>query len=258
MLYTRTQASGREFEPERNLVQTATGLDGGGAIVADRAGQVQVFWHAEGPDSKDETTRRMWAVTSRDDGMSFSLEQPVSPIENGACGCCGVDALKDDRGRVFVLYRGAAELVHRNTHLLSSPDGRSFTSRELDPWRLNACPMSTFALAAHPDGVLAGWETAGQIHVALIDPASQAVRRQTQAPGDVRTRKHPVLAVNSRGETLLAWTESMGWQRGGTLAWQVYDRSGAPLGPSGSAPGVPMWSLLAAFPTQGGKFTIVY
>ena len=27
--------------------------------------------------------------------------------------------------------------------------------------------------------------------------------------------KHPVLATNPSGETLLAWTEGTGWQRGG-------------------------------------------
>ena len=50
-----------------------------------------------------------------------------------------------------------------------------------------------------------------------------------RAPGKAAKRKHPAVAVNSRGEVLLAWTESMGWEKGGAVAWQVYDAQHKPI-----------------------------
>jgi hypothetical protein len=78
------------------------------------------------------------------------------------------------------------------------------------------------------------------------------------APGDGRGRKHPVIAANERGETVLVWTEGMGWERGGSLAWQVFDKTGKPTKQRGTADGVPVWSLAAVFARPDGGFTIIY
>src|SRR6185437_11198768 len=64
-------------------------------------------------------------------------------------------------------------------------------------------------------------------------------------PGAAGNRKYPSIAGNAQGETLLAWTEGMGWKKGGGLAWQVFDRSGHPIGSEARVPGVPVWSLVA-------------
>jgi hypothetical protein len=45
MLYSRLNDSGTGFEPERNLMHRSFGLDGGGSVTADRAGNVYVVWH---------------------------------------------------------------------------------------------------------------------------------------------------------------------------------------------------------------------
>jgi hypothetical protein len=51
----------------------------------------------------------------------------------------------------------------------------------------------------------------------------------------------------------------MGWDRGGKVAWQVFDRGGKPIaGRSGQADGVPKWSLVAAFARPDGSFAIIY
>ena len=42
----------------------------------------------------------------------------------------------------------------------------------------------------------------------------QAIFSSEEAKG----RKHPVVAGNARGETILAWTEGVGWNRGGSVA----------------------------------------
>jgi hypothetical protein len=51
------------------------------------------------------------------------------------------------------------------------------------------------------------------------------------------------LAFNKNGDMILVWTEGTGWQQGGDLAWQVYDKNGQPTKESGRvAGGVPVWS----------------
>jgi hypothetical protein len=56
----------------------------------------------------------------------------------------------------------------------------------------------------------------------------------------------------------LAWTEGMGWQKGGSVAWQIFDMVGKPKGEIGRARGVPVWSLVAVFARPDGGFTVVY
>ena len=53
-------------------------------------------------------------------------------------------------------------------------------------------------------------------------------------------------------------TEGMDWNRGGSLAWQVFDKQGKLTGERGSARGVPVWSLIAVFARPDGGFTILY
>ena len=78
------------------------------------------------------------------------------------------------------------------------------------------------------------------------------------ATGVAGKRKHPVLAANTNGETLLVWTEGMGWKKCGTLAWQLYDAQGKPIGERGEAAGIPAWSLAAVVAEKDGGFTIIY
>ncbi|HEV3261945.1 MAG TPA: hypothetical protein VG013_34160, partial [Gemmataceae bacterium] len=184
---------------------------------------------------------------------------PAFAEPTGACGCCGLRAFADHKGTVYVLYRSATEEVHRDMYLLTSRDkGTDFAGRKVGAWRINACPMSSAALSEAGAGVLAAWETAGQVYHARID--SETGKRSTPmaAPGESTERKHPAIAGNARGEVILAWTEGMGWNRGGSLAWQVFDRAGKPSRDKGRADGVPTWSLVAVFARPDGGFTVVY
>ena len=79
------------------------------------------------------------------------------------------------------------------------------------------------------------------------------------APGDAKARKHPRLAINEAGEVLMVWTEGTSFQKGGSLAWQLYDSNRNPIAAKpGQAPGLPVWSLPAAFATREGDFVILY
>src|SRR5207244_2201062 len=197
--------AGTTFEPDRNLITWAGGLDGGGSIAADRAGGVFVAWHALA-GAGDESGRAVFLAKSFDDGETFAREEKISASQIGACGCCGLGALADGTRGVFVLYRAATNRTDRDATLLASSDsGATFSATDLQSWKINTCPMSSHALAASERSVYAAWETAGQIFFGKI--ANGKVPRVLAVPGEARDRKHPSLAVNARGDVLLAWSE---------------------------------------------------
>jgi hypothetical protein len=71
-------------------------------------------------------------------------------------------------------------------------------------------------------------------------------------------RKHPSVAINTAGVTLVAWTEGTGWARGGTLAWEAVDRDGRRLGAQSNAAPVPVWGLVAAAARPDGSFLLLH
>ena len=259
MLYTRLDDSGKAFERERNAITRAYGLDGGGSLAADQNGNVYVFWHAPSPGSEGEANRRVWVARSRDDGKTFAPEVAASEKPTGACGCCGMAAFADPSGDIFALYRSATETVHRDMYLLASRDqGRTFSDSKVDAWQVGYCVMSSASFASGAGSTFAAWETKGQIYFGRIDPQTGTIPHIAPASCEIAGRKHPALAGNEKGEVLLAWTEGMGWKKGGAVAWQVYDAGGNPTGAAGRADGVPAWSLITAFSRPDGGFSIVY
>ncbi|MCC7263096.1 MAG: exo-alpha-sialidase [Candidatus Latescibacteria bacterium] len=258
MCYARSESLGQSFEPQRDLIHTAFGLDGGGSLAADGAGQVYVSWHA---GQEGEEKRRVWMARSTDEGQTFTAETRANPIETGACGCCGMRAAAGPEGTLDLLYRAATGKVHRDMHLLVSADqGRSFSDLPVHPWELNACPMSSAALTPLPGGqTLLAWETAGQVYWARADQRRGTLSAPVPAPGPERDRKHPAIAINPAGQMLLVWTEGTGWNQGGALAWQLYEADGQPAAAPGRLPqAIPVWSNAAVVARPDGGFAIIY
>jgi hypothetical protein len=167
-------------------------------------------------------------------------------------------AFADGAGNLFSLYRTATAMTNRDEVVLVSRDhGGSFELINAHPWKLAACPMSSASLAESKRGVLAAWETAGQVYFSRIAPGTLKVSPPISPPGSA-SRKHPVVVGNNRGEVLLVWTEGTGWQRGGSLAWQLFDASGQPMNEKGRVDGVPMWSFASAVPRADGGFVVFY
>lgn len=258
VLFSRLNDSHTAFEPQQDLMQYAKGGDGGLSVAADGQGNVYAVWHAMGSEPGEDHRRVYWA-RSTDDGRTFAREVPISPAELGACGCCGMRAFADERGTLYILYRAAKQNIHRDMTLLVSADrGDTFSNRTLGPWELNACPMSTAYLSEGGNRVLAAWEKAGQVYFNSIDPVALESSAAVAAPADSSKRKHPAIARNTNGQSLMVWTEGTGWSKGGSLAWQLFDNDGKPVGSEEQAPGVPVWGLPSAFAGQNGNFTIVY
>ncbi|MGE5194025.1 MAG: hypothetical protein ACM3U2_16135, partial [Deltaproteobacteria bacterium] len=258
MLYTRLNDDGVQFEPQRNVIQKAYGLDGGGSVAADPDGNVYVAWHAG--DGSGEANRRVWFVHSTDDGASFGDEKPADSKKNGVCGCCGMKAFADRQGTLYFLYRSAREKVNRDMVLLTSIDrGKSFQADVTDRWMIAMCPMSSEAFVDAGDFVLSAWETDGQVFFSRIDKKEQLGSRPIAAPGAPRGRKHPALAVNGKGETILVWTEGTGWEKGGALAWQVFDENGRPRGARGRTDNaIPVWSFAAVYAEPDDSFVVLH
>jgi hypothetical protein len=259
MLYARMNAAGTAFEPQRNVMQRTFDLDGGGTVAADRQGHVYVAWHGHDKPG-NESQRRLWLAKSSDGGKTFSAETPAFAQPTGACGCCNSRAFTDHANRLYIFYRAATENVNRDMYLLASrDDGERFQGTDVQKWKLDACPMSSESFAEGPNGVFGAWETNGQVYFGKVDPRAMTIPAPLGAPGDRRGRKHPTLAVNRKGEILLAWTEGTGWQRGGDLAWQVFDPSGKPTADRGRiANAIPAWGLPSAVALPKGNFELFY
>jgi hypothetical protein len=256
MLYARL-SDGDVFDAQRNLMGATFGLDGGGSVAADRHGNVYVAWHGKIPGAPEgEAGRRVWIARSGDDGGTFAPEHAAIQEATGACGCCGMRIFAATNGEVLGLYRSAAANVHRDIYLIRSADlGKTFSVARLHPWETNACPMSSMAFTEATGEVLGAWETHAQVYFAPVSRGAAAP--PVAPPGTNPKRKYPALARNRRGETLLAWVEGSGWQRGGQLGWQIFDPSGKPSLACSARHNVPTWSFPAAFCRPDDGFTII-
>ncbi|MBI5773704.1 MAG: hypothetical protein HZA89_08175 [Verrucomicrobia bacterium] len=259
LFHARLNDAGTAFEPERNIITFAYGLDGGSSVGADDAGNVFVVWHGRVPDgARGEEGRGVFLAKSADEGKTFLRERQINPATSGVCPCCGVKAFAGPGGTVAVLYRLAKSGLVRDEQLLLSRDGgQTFQVAASDPWKIGQCPMSSSSLTLAKSGVLAAWETAGQVSGALLDSTRPELKTRF-TPEGAGQRKHPVIAGNPRGEVLLAWTEGTGWKRGGRLAWQLFDAGGKPTAEKGARDGVPAWGLATAFAQPDGNFVVVY
>lgn len=257
MLYTRLNDAGAAFEPERDVITAARGLDGGGSVAADNRGNVYVFWHAPKPGSTNgEAGRAVFVAHSTDDGKRFAPEKLASVKPTGACGCCGMKSFADSEGNVFALYRSTSEMVNRDeTLLISRNRGAEFEIAYAHGWKVATCPMSSAFLSETKGGVLAAAETHGRVFFVRVDPKSGKV---SEPVSPTSKGKHPLAIGNAHGEVLLAWTEGTAWGKGGAVLWQLYDAAGNPTSEKGRTEGVPVWSLATAFAKQDGNFVIIY
>lgn len=253
MFYTRLDEARTGFEPQRNVIQHAFGLDGGGSVAADTLGHVCVAWHA----GENEASRKVWIARSDTDGETFASEKPAWDQETGACGCCGMRAFAEPSGSVYLMYRSATESVHRDMYVLKSTDyANTFEGVNAHGWEVKGFPMSTTVMSAGKTNTWAAWESSGEVYVSSIENPD---RLNPLKPGGQGTRnKHPAFVQNAKGEGLLAWSIGSGWQKPGTLAYQFFDQSGQPVGEPALGDTIPVWSRPAVAARADRHFIIVY
>ncbi len=252
--YTRSDGAGG-FEAQQVLsITDEAGVESGPTVTTDRAGNVYVFWHA---GAGEDAQRRVYLAVSRNSGALFELPRAVNPEAAGACACCGLRAVTDEAGAVYVSYRGAGDNIHRGMRLLTTADqGRTFGDQFIQAWDVGACPVATTTLSSGPDGTKVAWETEGQVSFADIARLDTPV----STPGTAAfRRKNPAVAVNDRGDTLLAWGDGPGWQSGGSLHWQLFDAGGRVRGGEGAgAEPIPASSVPTVTARPDGSFVVVF
>ncbi len=158
------------------------------------------------------------------------------------------------------MYLGIDPHARQITISLRDANGDVLQARQVSTQpEIAQCPMSSEAFTEGPGGVFGAWDTGGQIYFGKLDPDASKLGPPLTAPRGERNRKHPALAINARGEMLLAWAEGTGCQRGGSLAWQVYDQAGKPTPEKGQlARGIPVWSLPAAVALPDCNFLLIH
>lgn len=254
IFYTRREPGGATFEPQRTLWQEEDGsFEASPAVAAGNGGGVYVFWHAGGREDAD---RAVHMTASHDGGDTFGPVRRVSQAAEGACGCCNMAALAGGSGAVHVSYRSARENIRRDQRLLVSGDaGRTFEDRPIDEWELGACPVTTTTLSPAPGAPRVAWETDGRVYYAPVDRLDAPVEPEGAARF---RRKNPVVAVNSRGDTLLAWGDAPGLRAGGTLHWRLFDAGGRPIGEQGDGATVPSGSAPTAIVKPDDSFLLLF
>ncbi|MBL9133281.1 MAG: exo-alpha-sialidase, partial [Verrucomicrobiaceae bacterium] len=253
LLYARSLDGGVTFEPQRDLRADTQALDGGASVAASIEGAVFIIWHgAPAGAEPGEINRRIFILKSADNGKTFAAPQIANADDPGVCACCSLKAFITPAGELFTLYRAARDKTQRDVVLLTSRDGgATFQHRDVGRWAINACPMSSFSAVTRGTQTRGAWESEGKVFTALLDGTSDALAvSEDQA-------RHPALAINSKGETLIAWSIGTGWQKGGRLGWLVLDASGKPTTQRGIQPGVPVWDFSASY-AEGENFVVLY
>jgi hypothetical protein len=236
--YASLAPGAKAFSPVRNLNRVPSE---GFSLAADERGSVTACF----------LSGKLFAMTSRDGGESFSAGAEIKPGWN-PCDCCTTAAAYGRDGRLALLYREETDNERDIYAVLwdQSRDARPTRTRvSATSWKVNACPMTYFAITPTDTGYLAAWPTKGQIYFARLDQDGAVL-----PPGEIRTsgtsgmRTGLVALGASDGVTLIAWKNKE------TLGWQLYDGKGRPQGPAGSEPS--SGTGAAGVVTRDGRFML--
>lgn len=250
--FSKYDSSKNSFAPQRMLGLKDIEMDGGDTIAADASGNIFMFWHAS-KVNEEEAQGRIYMTKSTDFGKNFSAPQAIDLPTRGACGCCSMKDMTNNRGSIYVLYLAADKNTARDTVLLSSKGyGKIFHSQILKSWELDACPMTMFALSSVSNAVYAGWESGGNSNFAVLG---------SSLPTPITSKasaKYPTIAVNKNSDILLAWTEGSAWQKGGISHYQIFDSKLKPLCPPKGEHGLKPWSFSSVAAEPSGNFILFY
>lgn len=251
LLHARLQTGSKAFSAQQDLMGDTTALDGGASIAANDQGHVRVVWHAAPAGTQGENSRLVYVRSSNDDGLSFSVPQPLNQPKPGVCACCSLRAHLAADDTLSVLYRGAPEPMSRGMVLLMHKTGQS-TLTPLDDWRAAMCPMSSASLLPASSSLRAAWENDGRIVLSQLAVPGSSARKIGP-----KNAKHPALALNTRQQLLIASVIGSGWNKAGTLHWELLDHDGK-VTSSGDGGKLPLWSFPAAYACPDGSFIILH
>ncbi len=250
LLYARLGPGATAFSIQQNLLGDTTALDGGASIPANGQGRVAVVWHAAPPRKDDESTRLVRVRYSDNDRATFPAPKPLHASQPGVCACCSLRAHLAGDGTLCVLYRAATAPTERGMWLITGKTGQT-TLKKLDDCRVAKCPMSSASHMTSGPTLCGTLENEGQMVTGII--------AETSASRKIGPKhaKHPVLARNSKGQTLVASIRGSGWSRTGTLHWEILDAQGN-IPESGEGDRLPVWSYAATYAQPDGGFFLLH
>jgi hypothetical protein len=117
--------------------------------------------------------------------------------------------------------------------------------------------MSTAAFTQSSKGTVAAWEAQERVQFGVVGAG------KVTSPRNEGRQRFPAVAVSGKGEVLVAWAEGTGWNKGGTVAWEVFEGMGdGSYQPrekgKGEGKELAVWSFAAVFARGDGTFVVMY
>jgi len=216
--YASLEPGAHAFSPVRNLNRKPSE---GFSLAADAKGNVTACWLSD----------KLYANVSHDNGNTFANYVEINPAFN-PCNCCTTAATYGEDGKLAVLYREETN-NERDMYLVLWDQGRGQVSRtrvSSTLWKVDACPMSYYAISRDQGGFVAVWPTRGEIYFARLDSkGNPGLCAEIKTPGRAGIRTGMLALNGPDGRTLVAW------KKDGQMGWQVYDAGGRPSGSPGSS-----------------------
>jgi len=219
LYYARLAPGASAFSEVKNLNRQPSE---GFSLAADDKGNVTACW----------LSGKLYASVSRDNGSTFAEAVEIDPSFN-PCDCCTTSAVYSADGRLAVLYREETN-NDRDMYLIlwdQSRGGISRTRVSNTPWKIDACPMSAFAVTRSQNGYLAAWPTKDQIYFARIGSDGNPL-----PPGEIKTSGKAGMHTGMLGLGAADGSVLVAWKDHDQLHWQRFDQEGHVSGSPNSAP----------------------
>jgi hypothetical protein len=216
--YTSLDPEEKAFAPVRNINGTPSE---GFSLAADENGTVTACW----------LSGKLYANVSHDGGKTFGPRVEINPAYD-PCNCCTTSAVFGAGGKLAVLYREETN-NERDMYMVLWDQGHNQVSRSrisTTLWKIEACPMTYYAVSRNRSGFTTVWPTRGQIYFARLDAnGSLLPPGEIKTPGRAGMRTGMAALDAPNGSTLIAWRQD------DSVKWQLYDAKGQPSGSVGSA-----------------------
>lgn len=216
--YAALEPEAKSFSPVRNINRKPSE---GFSLAADEKGNVTACWLSD----------KLYANVSRDNGKTFDQYEEIDSSYD-PCNCCTTAATYGADGKLAVLYREETN-NERDMYLVlwdQSTNEKSRTRVSSTLWKLDACPMTYYAIVPSKEGYTAVWPTNGPIYFARLDAKGALLSpAEVKTPGTTGMRTGMTALHGSDGATLITW------KKDNQLGWQLYDQRGRPSGRPGSA-----------------------
>jgi hypothetical protein len=215
--YTSLESGSRAFAPVRNINRKPSE---GFSLAADDKGNVSACW----------LSGKLYANVSHDDGKTFGPRMEINPGYD-PCDCCTTSAVYGAGGTLAVLYREETNNERDMFLVLWAQDQGQVSRTRISStlWKIDACPMTYYAISRNEDGFVAAWPTKGQIYFARLDGKGNILPSgEIKTPGRAGMRTGMLTLNTPEGSTLVAWRQDE------CVKWQLYDAKGQTSGSVGS------------------------